>query len=221
MTTTWRTALAAALACCLALGCGEPAEQPSARGPAAQATPTAGALQLGAKLPDFTLPDYFTGEPMRLADAIDGQTYVCVIWHSPACPCAHNCATAIAAELTREKYPDLRIIGVTSDHFWDYDWFKNDLRQQIDDGIVNFPVLLDKDRKVMELYGAQRTPTVWLADKEGIIRFWGAPENTIAPGGSDYEFLLKDALDDLRAGRPVQVPSFTPIGCLIETSAGA
>lgn len=176
----------------------------------------AGAIHLGDRLPDFELPDYFTGEAVRLADFVDGESFVVVLWHSPACPCANNCVVAVAEQLKPEDYPDLRIVAVVSDMFWDYHWFRADLEEQVESGLVPFPVLLDKDRAVMELYGAERTPTVWLADRDGRVRFFGAPENTLSPGAPDHKFLLKNALDALIAGRDPDPATFPPIGCLIE-----
>lgn len=199
-------------------GCGDgaPTNTASPATAAGGEAPAAGNLRIGARLPDFELPDYFTGDKTRLADLVDGESYVAVLWHSPSCPCARNCAAAISAKLTPEDYPDLRVIGITSDAFWDFDWFKDDLAMQVDEGLLTFPVLLDKDRSVMEVYGAERTPTVWLADKDGTIRFFGAPENTLVPEGEDYRFLLKEAVDALRAGNQPDVVTFAPIGCPID-----
>lgn len=184
------------------------------KAPAAATDLAAGALKLGDKLPDFELETY-AGERHHLADLIDGKNFVVVIWHSPACPCAHNCANAIAAEITPERYPDVAMLGVVSDHSWNADWFKDDMQRQIDAGIVSFPVVVDRDQAVRALYGAERTPTVWVADREGRIRYWGAPENVLDPDGKGYRFLLGEALDALRAGKQPSTQRFEPIGCPI------
>lgn len=174
----------------------------------------AGNLTLGGSAPDFELATY-DGQSIRLSDQLDGDHFVCVIWHSPACPCAHNCATAISERLTTEAYADLRIVGVMSDGNWDYDYMQADLERQIADGVVTFPVVLDKDQSLMKQYGAERTPTVWLLDQKGRIRYWGAPESTLEPTASGYRFLLKEAVDALRKGQQPAVQSFDPIGCKI------
>ncbi|MDK2971355.1 MAG: hypothetical protein PWP23_1110 [Candidatus Sumerlaeota bacterium] len=204
------------LAVMLAAGCSEQPDAPSgAAAPIAEEHASAGNLSMGDKLPDFELAT-LDGETYRLHDLIDGEHYVAVIWHAPTCPCAANCARAIAEEFTAEKYPDLRILGVVSDEIWDYDWYQEDLRAQSESGAVTFPVVIDREMEVIDVYGAQRTPTVWLADKEGRIRFWGAPENVLdGEAESGYRFLLKEAVDDLRAGREVATPRFEPIGCKI------
>lgn len=194
----------------LLAGCRDQAKAPAAQ----QAPASAGALRLGDKLPDFELATY-DGQRHRLADLVDGRRFVVVIWHSPACPCAHNCAKAIATEITPERYPDVAILGVLSDRAWDADWMKEDLARQQEAGVVTFPVVVDPDQSVRKLYGAERTPTVWVADREGRIRYWGAPENVLDPDGKGYRFLLGEALDALRAGQQPPTPRFDPIGCLI------
>ncbi|MCB2156037.1 redoxin domain-containing protein [bacterium] len=196
----------------LAVGCQKKA-------PAPVAEVAAGNLKIGGTAPDFEL-ETFGGESIRLSDKIDGEHFVCVIWHSPACPCARNCATGIAKELTPDKYPDLTIVGVMSDANWDFDYMQEDLNQQIEDGIVTFPVVIDKDQSMMAKYGAERTPTVWLLDKQGRIRYWGAPESTLEPTSSGYRFLLKEAVDALRKGQKPPVQTFDPIGCKIMKSLG-
>lgn len=196
-------------------GCSQSGSSQTAR----RSPQPAGNLQMGGSLPDFQL-DTLDGETYRLADLQDGDSYVCVIFHSPACPCARNCASAIAEEMAGPEYGDLKILGVMSDLNWDYEYMQDDLRKQIEEGVVTFPVVIDKDQSVMETYGAERTPTVWLTDKEGRIRFWGAPENTIEPKLSSYRFLLKEALDALKRGEEPEVTRFDPVGCLITVKQG-
>ncbi|MBX3730476.1 MAG: redoxin domain-containing protein [Candidatus Sumerlaeia bacterium] len=193
------------------VACGQ--ESSSSAALPASAT-AAGKLQLGDPLPDFELAT-LDGQAIRLSTLQDGEHYVAVLWYAPTCPCAVNCANAAVKELTAEKYPDLRLIGVVSDPMWEIDWYQADLRTQIDEGVVSFPVVIDRELDVIARYGATRTPTVWLADKQGRIRFWGAPENTLEQTETGYRFLLKEALDDLRAGREPAVPRMEPIGCLI------
>lgn len=176
----------------------------------------AGNLNIGDPLPDFELST-IDGTTYRLQDMIDGDHYVAVIWHSPACPCATNCLTAVREELSGPEWADLKILGVASDAMMDVQWFREDLKKQIADGDVTFPVVLDKDFEVMKTYGAKRTPTVWLADKEGKIRFWGAPESTLYPDSPDHRILIKEALLALREGKTPKDQTFPPIGCLIDT----
>lgn len=214
----FRFAMLLALAAVLIPGCGsDPAPRATGEGaaPADSAAPVrAGHLEMGGTLPDFELPT-LDGGTLRLSDLQDGAHYVAVVWHAPTCPCAENCVLAISDELTGPEYADFRVVAVISDPMMEHDWFQEDLAKQAEEGLLPFPVVLDWDKSVLRQYGAPRTPTVWLADKEGRIRFYGAPENTLEPRESGYRFLLKEALDALKAGREPEIAYMEPIGCLI------
>jgi len=175
-------------------------------------------LQIGDMLPDFEL-ETLSGESYRLHDMIDGDHFVAVIWHSPGCPCAAQCLDAVRNELSGPDYEDLKILGVASDPDMKVGWFREDLQAQIDSGFVTFPIVLDHDQKIMEIYGAKRTPTVYMADKEGKIRFWGAPESTLYPDSDDHRILIKEALLDMREGKTPETQVYGPIGCKIMSAA--
>jgi len=195
-------------------GCSQDSTVSNEDDSAAETTLAAGNFSIGEK-PANIVGVTKNGDPFDLYELIDGEHYVGVIWHSPSCPCAANCLKAIEAQLQPEKYPDLKLVAVVSDAFQGFDWFEADLTSQVTSGDLPFPVVLDKDQSLKELYGAERTPTVWLMDKEGEIRFWGAPENVLEPDGDGYRFLMKEALDELKAGKDVTVDVFEPIGCLL------
>lgn len=196
----------------LLAGCDVAEPEASSRNPEPLA---AGNLRIGDELPDFELRT-IEGETVRLSDYTTGDRYVAVVWHSPACPCAHNCAVVVRDAMSGPEYADVAWVGVASGPETQIDWWRDDLRRQREDGILTYPVGIDADASVLRTYGATRTPTVWLADKDGRIRYWGAPESTLMPGADGYRVLVKDAIDDLKAGREVATPRYDPIGCLIE-----
>ena len=67
-----------------------------------------------------------------------------------------------------------------------------------------------------ELLGAKRTPTIWVVDKEGRVAFVGAPESTLFPGAPGHRYLLREAVDAVRAGKAMEPRFFEPLGCPIE-----
>lgn len=173
----------------------------------------AGAFTLGDKLPNFSVHDG-AGKGVELKEVLDGEHYVVVNFHHPDCPCAANCGRLIS-EMQANGYDDVKVIGImTADT-------RNDrvlqaLDEQLKDGTISYPVYFDHDGAVRELLGATRTPEMWVLDKDGTIAFYGAPENTLFPGSPGHRYLLREAIDALRAGQQPEIRRYDPIGCPIE-----
>ena len=81
-----------------------------------------------------------------------------------------------------------------------------------------FPYLHDADQKTARAYAATRTPHIFVFDADLRLAYTGAVDDD-----SNYKtrkvpekLYLRDALDDLIAGRPVRVPETHAIGCTIK-----
>ncbi len=83
-----------------------------------------------------------------------------------------------------------------------------------------FPYLFDEGQKVYPVYGATRTPHVFLLEKAGkdyIVRYIGAIDDNHRDASAVKEPYLANAVDALRAGKKPD-PDFTrAIGCTIKT----
>ena len=78
-----------------------------------------------------------------------------------------------------------------------------------------FPYLHDESQEVARDFGAQTTPDVFVLDDAGTLRYRGAPD----ADHSDPELRagwLREALDDLLAGREVARAETEPVGCSIK-----
>jgi hypothetical protein len=81
---------------------------------------------------------------------------------------------------------------------------------------LTFPILKDPGSKVADLYGAQRTPEIFVLDGSGALRYHGRiDENSQEPAGVKSPD-LRNALDALIAGRPVPAPETKAFGCSIK-----
>ena len=82
----------------------------------------------------------------------------------------------------------------------------------------NFPYLRDEDQIVVGEYGAVCTPHVFAFDKARFLRYRGRIDDSRDPSWvSSHD--LRNALDDLLAGREVRVPDTRPFGCSIKWAA--
>jgi hypothetical protein len=76
--------------------------------------------------------------------------------------------------------------------------------------------LFDVDGSIARSYGAKTTPSFFIVDRGGKLAYQGAMNDDIfdnSGAGRDY---IQAALDELVAGRPVNVPETPPQGCAIE-----
>lgn len=83
---------------------------------------------------------------------------------------------------------------------------------------IEFPQLKDPDQKVADLFGATRTPEVFLLDKRRVVRYHGPVDDQFGVGlarEKPTKEYLKMALDELRSGNPLSTIDIQPVGCKI------
>jgi peroxiredoxin len=77
-----------------------------------------------------------------------------------------------------------------------------------------FPYLKDEDGTLARACGAMTTPHAFVFDRERRLQYRGRLADSRDPTRATRTFLA-DALEDLVAQRPVQVPDTPPFGCSI------
>ena len=79
--------------------------------------------------------------------------------------------------------------------------------------------LLDEDGKVGQLYGAKRTPEMYVINKEGVLVYHGAIDDKKSPDPADIasaKNYVTAALDEVLAGKPVSTPTTEAYGCSVK-----
>jgi peroxiredoxin len=89
------------------------------------------------------------------------------------------------------------------------------MRQRADEKNFPFPYLFDGSQVVARAYGAERTPEVFVFDKEGQLRYHGAPDDNYEQAQMTTPY-LRNALDAILAGDKVPVAETPPVGCTIK-----
>jgi peroxiredoxin len=77
-------------------------------------------------------------------------------------------------------------------------------------------VLLDEKGEVGKAYGAKTTPHMFIVDKDGVLVYAGAIDSEPSPRESDIKTAtnyVTQALDEIKAGKPVSVSSTKSYGC--------
>jgi peroxiredoxin len=81
---------------------------------------------------------------------------------------------------------------------------------------LSYPILLDSQGVVADRLGATHSPSVFILDRDFIVRFEGMIDNGKRPGEKGREAYAEQALDSILAGRPVPVEVTKGGGCSIK-----
>ena len=105
-------------------------------------------------------------------------------------------------------------INSNDDKAYPEDSFPNMVERSKEKGF-NFPYLRDESQEVVEAYGGVCTPHVFAFDAARRLRYRGRIDDSKEPSQITTHD-LRNALDDLVAGREVRVPDTKPFGCSIK-----
>jgi peroxiredoxin len=78
-----------------------------------------------------------------------------------------------------------------------------------------FAYLHDPTQQIGRKYGALWTPSVFLLDAKRRVVYMGSVDDSMYPEKVDRRF-LKDAIDAVLAGKPVNIEETKPAGCPID-----
>jgi hypothetical protein len=162
--------------------------------------------------PDFTLPDT-AGVMTPLHE--DGARAAVVVFTCNHCPYAlawHDRLQAVARDYAERG---VRFLQVSSN---DASRYPKDgpeaMRARVGAGEFASPYLYDESQEVARAWGAKTTPDVFVTDASGVV-YRGAPDADHGDPSLNAAW-LREALDDVLAGRAVARPETKPVGCSIK-----
>jgi peroxiredoxin len=167
---------------------------------------------VGAKVAAVTLQD--TRRRPRSLDTFKDKKAFVVVFVGTECPLA-NLYVPTLAELHKEYAPKgVQFLAVNSNVQDSFVGVAAHARERD----LPFPVLKDFDHAAADAFGAKRTPEAFLLDADRVIRYRGRIDDQY---GLDYRKPkptrtdLRDALDELLAGKPVTAAETEAPGCVI------
>ena len=178
----------------------------------------AGGINVGDKAEDFRLKNV-DGRQVSLNDYKDAKGFV-VVFTCNHCPYAKAYQERLIAIDSKYKPMGFPVIAINSndDKIVPADSY-NEMIKRAKEKNFTFPYLRDEDQKVVTSYGAERTPHVYLLNREGndlIVRYIGAIDDNYKDPGAVSRKYLENAIDALLKGS-LPDPSFTKaIGCTIK-----
>lgn len=174
----------------------------------------------GEPAPDFTLKD-INGVEHKLSD-YRGKTVV-LEWINHECPFVVKHYKKGHMQALQKEARDQGAVWLSicssapgkQGHFSPEEW-----RKLNEDKKGNATaVLLDEEGSVGRRYGAKTTPHMYVIDGNGILVYQGAIDSKRStdpddiPNSRNY---VREALEDLAAGRPIRTPQTPPYGCSVK-----
>ncbi len=171
-------------------------------------------LTIGDPAPTFELPDT-DGAPHALdGDPAPATVIVFTCNHCPYALAWHDRLADVARD-----YADrgVRVLAVNPNDGERYprDSYEAMQERVSADGGWPHPYLRDESQEVARAYGARTTPDVFVVGPDGAVAYRGAPDADHGDPSLGAAW-LREALDDLLAGRPVARAETEPKGCSIK-----
>ena len=165
----------------------------------------------GKQVKNFTLKDY-RGKTHSLDDYKESKAVV-LAFVGTECPLAKLYSPRLQ-ELANEYGDSVSFIAVNSNRQDSITEIAANARIHK----IQFPVLKDLANKVADQIGATRTPEVFVLDQKRVVRYTGRIDDQYGVGYIRDKVktrYLKDALDQVLAGKDVAVAKTEVVGCFI------
>lgn len=185
--------------------------------PIHSSTPVKG-YEVGDEAADFKLKN-IDGKMVSLSDFKTAKGFI-VVFTCNHCPYAKKYENRIVELDKKFKDQGYPVIAINA----------NDPTVQPEDGYqqmierakqkgFTFPYLVDEGQKIYPLYGATKTPHVFVLQKENgknIVKYIGAIDNNYDNPNDVSEYYVQDAVNALIKGEPVKMTKTVAIGCTIK-----
>jgi len=175
-------------------------------------------VKVGDKAPDFNLKNV-DGKMVSMADYSDAKGFV-VIFSCNHCPyvMAYEDRMIEIHNLYASKGFPVIAINSNDPSAQPQDSYEN-MIERARDKKFPFAYLFDEGQKIYPIYGAMRTPHVFLLNKQNddlIVEYIGAIDDNYKDASAVKEPFLKNAIEALLAGNKPPVSETKAIGCTIK-----
>jgi len=172
-------------------------------------------LKIGSLAPEFNL-EGVDGKKYSLSSFDDNHAII-IIFSCNHCPYVQ--AYEGRMKQIQEDYngKGVTVVAINSNEDVNYpdDSFEN-MKKRATEQRFNFLYLRDEDQSVAREYDATHTPEIFLFDKERKLVFHGKIDDNWQEPNKVQNHYLKNALDELLAGKEISVPETFTIGCTIK-----
>jgi hypothetical protein len=151
--------------------------------------------------------DLFSGAELKLEFPKTRSTVV--VFLSATCPCSDSHIVEIKA--LHQDFPEFDFVGIHSN--------SNEKKLPTQTYFQNlklpFSVIRDREAQIADLFKASKTPHAFVISATGQILYRGGVSSSSRFHDKVERKFLREALEDLKAARPVRVAEGRTLGCAI------
>lgn len=174
-------------------------------------------IPLGTKAPDFTLLDTKTNKQVSLQDIKSDKATV-IMFLCNHCPYVKHLQLQLRETAKKYQEQGISFIAISSNDATAYPQDGPEkMREEAEKYQYTFPYLYDETQQVAKAYQAACTPDFYIFDHDLKCVYRGRYDNS-TPGNNQAVTgeELHNALNNILAGKPVNIDQKASVGCNIK-----
>ena len=164
---------------------------------------------IGAMIDDFKLPD--ADGAQHTLNSLKGKNGAVIIFIATRCPVSNGYNDRMEKLAEDYQSKGINVIGINSNSTEP----ASEVKSHAAEKGLKFAILKDDGNKIADRFGANHTPEAYVIDASGKLVYHGRidnSQNTANITSND----LRDALDAILAGKPIQKTTSVAFGCSIK-----
>jgi peroxiredoxin len=164
---------------------------------------------IGTTIDDFKLPDADGAE--HSLKSLTGKNGAVIIFVATKCPVSNAYNDRMEKLAQDYKAKGINVIGINSNNTEP----SSEVKSHAAEKHLTFTILKDDSNKIADRLGATRTPEAYVINASGKLVYHGRidnSQNTANITAND----LREALDELLAGKPISKTGGAAFGCTIK-----
>ena len=167
---------------------------------------------IGAMIDDFKLPDADGAE--HSLKSLSGKNGAVVLFIATKCPVSNAYNDRMEKLAQDYKAKGVNVIGINSN----VSEPSSEVKSHAAEKHLTFAILKDDGNKIADRLGATRTPEAYVIDASGKLVYHGRIDNSQKLEGITAND-LREALDELLAGKPITKTGGAAFGCTIKRAS--
>jgi len=172
-------------------------------------------IPLGTSMPSFELKDAL-GKSYK-SDGLFGERGLLVVFTCNHCPYAIAVWPRVIRLAQYGKGMRVNTVAINPNINPDYpDDAPDRMALKVKELGIDFPYLVDESQQTAEAFRAQCTPDIYLFDKNKALVYHGRIDDNWKDESAVTREELKEAMNNMAAGRPVSAQQNPSMGCSIK-----